>query len=45
VVRAARRDARRAVPVRSGACEMVRPDPDPVACAGLGSGLMKIYAN
>jgi hypothetical protein len=32
VVRAARQDARRAVPVRSGACEMVRPDP--VACAG-----------
>jgi hypothetical protein len=36
VVRSARRDARRAVPVRSGACEVVRSDP--VAC-GVRFGL------
>lgn len=33
VVRSARRDARRAVPVRSGACEVVRSDP--VALLGM----------
>jgi hypothetical protein len=39
VVRSARRDARRAVPVRSGACEVVRSDP--VAC-GVRFGLQDL---